>query len=654
MTTAQNVANKAAVGFVAAAMFFSMIAPAAQAQSSTTDLQKTIADLTAQLAALKGGSTTTTTTTTTTSGVCPYTWTRDLKTGSNGADVMKLQQFLNSDADTRVAATGAGSAGMETMVYGPATAAAVSKMQMKYRAEILTPAGLVNPTGFFGPSSRAVANSKCVAAPASTGTTTTTTGTTPSTPTDLSGEASLDKFEVDSASDDTVEEGDEEAEIGVFTVKFNDGDAEISRLDVALTKSVGDAWDAFDSVQLSVDGKVVAEVDASSKDDYLGDEDDGIIRFANLKLVAEEDEELEITVSASMQDNLDSAELGTWTIGADSMRFFDADGVATTEDGTTVTSDTDTFTIEVAGADDEILVKASSNDPKATTIPVKSNKASDMFDVFAFDIDTDDSTNDIDINEVVLTVSLSTSTYNNIVDDAELTIDGEVIDDVTVTNGASSTATLTFNVDGDVVINAGDRVEAMLALKFKSLSSTFEGTTFSAAVASGKVTGEGAEDEVSTGASTGETHTLRTQGIKGVAKSKTSTVTTADGATNDYATYNVVVEVTAFEQDVYISKNVSTALSYTLENGSTGVAFTATSSPVMSSNAKTSGNYYLIADGETKTVTLEVTYLPGVAGASAQLQLLGINFAETGVTPNQTWSAVPAEDYQTDPKTIVN
>ena len=628
MTKTTTVASKAFVAIVAAAMVFSLVAPAAKA-ATAEELQAQIAALMAQITALSGG-----TTAAPAAGAC-VAITAPLTMGSTGANVTALQNALiKAGQSIPAGATG---------LFGAQTRAALAAYQ--------TANGIAPAVGYYGPVTAAKMAAMC------TPTTPTTPGTTPTTPgtsTTLKGEASLDKFEVDSASDDTVEEGDEEAEIGVFTVKFNDGDAEISRLDIALTKSVGDAWDAFDSVQLMVDGKVVAEADASSKDDYLGDEDNGIIRFSDLKLVAMEDEELEITVSATMQDNLDANEKGTWTIGATSMRFFDADGVATTEDGTDVTGDTDTFTIDVAGADDEILVKASSNDPDATTLPIKSNKTSDMFDVFAFDIDTDDSTNDIDLDEVVITVTVSSSSYNNIVDDAELTIDGTVIDDVTITNGTGTTATLTFNVDNDVTINAGDRVEAMLALKFKSLAPALEGTTVTAAVASNKVTGTGAEDEVSTGAASGEVHTLRTQGIKGVAKSTNATVTTADGPTNDYATFTVVVDVTAFEQDVYISKNVATAISYVLENGATGATIVATGTPIMSSSAKTSGAYYLIADGETKTVTLEVTYLPGVAGVSGQLQLTGLNFAETASAPNQTWAAVPQEDYQTDPKTIVN
>jgi peptidoglycan hydrolase-like protein with peptidoglycan-binding domain len=196
MTIAKDFASKAGIAFVALAMIFTMSVPASNAQTQTPeDLQKMIDTLMAQIEALKGG-----TASATASG---YTWTRDLKTGATGADVMELQKFLNSNEDTRVAATGVGSAGMETSYFGPATAAAVSKFQMKYRADILSPAGLVNPTGFFGPSTRAKANAL--------NTVTTPTpdededGSTDEDEEDedttLSGEASLDTFEIEDASD---------------------------------------------------------------------------------------------------------------------------------------------------------------------------------------------------------------------------------------------------------------------------------------------------------------------------------------------------------------------------------------------------------------------------------------------------------------------
>lgn len=77
------------------------------------------------------------------------TWSRSLKQGSKGADVKDLQMFLNMCADSKVANSGAGSPGMETTTFGPATKAAVIKWQM---ARGVTPA-----SGLFGPLSRAKA-----------------------------------------------------------------------------------------------------------------------------------------------------------------------------------------------------------------------------------------------------------------------------------------------------------------------------------------------------------------------------------------------------------------------------------------------------------------------------------------------------------------
>ncbi|MCK9344709.1 MAG: IPT/TIG domain-containing protein [Candidatus Pacebacteria bacterium] len=81
-------------------------------------------------------------------------FTRTLFVGTHGEDVRALQKFLNSDAQTRVAETGAGSLGNETDYFGSATKRALIKFQEKYRNEVLIPVGLTSGTGVFGPKTR--------------------------------------------------------------------------------------------------------------------------------------------------------------------------------------------------------------------------------------------------------------------------------------------------------------------------------------------------------------------------------------------------------------------------------------------------------------------------------------------------------------------
>jgi hypothetical protein len=95
---------------------------------------------------------------------CSYVFSKTLKKGSTGAEVMNLQKVLNMNAATTIAASGSGSAGNETMTFGSATHAAVVKFQA---------ANGVTPTsGLVGPLTRNKLNAMC------TGTGTTTTGTT--------------------------------------------------------------------------------------------------------------------------------------------------------------------------------------------------------------------------------------------------------------------------------------------------------------------------------------------------------------------------------------------------------------------------------------------------------------------------------------------
>ena len=239
---------------------------------------------------------------------------------------------------------------------------------------------------------------------------------------DLQGEASLNDLTIDSASDDELEEGAEDAEVAEVTVEFEDGDASISRLDVTLD-GVTDVWDVLDTVSLWVDGEMVDEMDASDEDEYLDTTGTaGTLRFSGLDIVAMEDEEVEITVAVTLQGSIDTADQGTYEVQVDAIRFFDADGVATTEDNAADfdLADSVNFTVTEAGADDELIVKTSASDPSGTTLQVEDDSKSDWYNVLTFDLDTDDSVNDIELTTVVLTVytPFATSTYGSVVDDA--------------------------------------------------------------------------------------------------------------------------------------------------------------------------------------------------------------------------------------------
>jgi hypothetical protein len=570
MTSTKDITAKFAVAAVAVAMIFSAFAPAAQAQT-TEDLQQMINDLLAQVAELQAGLGGDVSAPAGAAGVCPYTWTRDLTNGSEGADVMKLQEFLNSYPDLRVSATGAGSMGMETMYYGPATAAAVSKMQVMFRAEVLTPNGLVNPTGYFGASSRAKANDLCIA-DTTTGEEEGEEGTEEeeddSSDMTLGGEASLDTFEISEGDDaDEVQEGDEDVVVAELAIEFNDGDASISRIDfqfdvdtVSNPNADNDVFDNLDEVSLWVDGDKVASMDASDEDDYL-DEDDGTIRFSNLDIFAGEDDEITIMVAVSMQNNIDgltASDEVEITVSANAMRFFDADGVATTETSQGDLGDlvgggspaaTETFTVSEEGSEEELDLASSSNEPDEQTLPLDET-SNEEFAIFAFELDADDSDGDIEINEIMIDIVLSSTTgaIDDVINDFRIEIDGDEFDaDGYV--GTGDTVTLVFDVDGDFTVEAGETAEVVLFADFEDMDNTsmYQGVTVIASVAGTDIDAEGVNDITLGGSATvtGEAQTLRSVGISAEFNENDSD-TSVNGNT---LTFEFVVDVTAFGED---------------------------------------------------------------------------------------------------------
>ncbi|MCK9583278.1 MAG: peptidoglycan-binding protein, partial [Endomicrobiales bacterium] len=125
---------------IVALALVAVVAPAVTQATTIDDLLAQIAALQAQLVALQNGS-----------GATPVptgnvacagvTFTRNLTVGATGSDVKCLQVLLNTNGFT-LAATGAGSPGMETSYFGPITLAAVKAFQA---AKGWTPANQVGP-----------------------------------------------------------------------------------------------------------------------------------------------------------------------------------------------------------------------------------------------------------------------------------------------------------------------------------------------------------------------------------------------------------------------------------------------------------------------------------------------------------------------------
>jgi hypothetical protein len=91
-------------------------------------------------------------------GTVGYVFARNLRLGMTGDDVRILQKFLNAHGFA-VSATGPGSAGNETMLFGRGTMGAVTRFQNAHAKEVLAPGGLTSGTGYFGNMTRAYVNS---------------------------------------------------------------------------------------------------------------------------------------------------------------------------------------------------------------------------------------------------------------------------------------------------------------------------------------------------------------------------------------------------------------------------------------------------------------------------------------------------------------
>ncbi len=703
MTSQTYSLTKIAVVFVAVAMvvssLFALSAQRAQAQLSLADLIELFIALDiipadkadearAVLANQQGGSAT---------AACAFTFTRNLSVGDTGTDVMELQKFLNANGFT-VAQSGPGSPGNETTYYGSLTADAVKRFQEAYASDILAPLGLTAGTGYFGASTRAKVNELCAEkeeAPA-------TMPETPSTPDEeeqqpadqgdtaalSGGEASLENFDVLSdPSDEDLQEGDNDAAVMAFEFDVEDGDAAVRRVDVQFQGmanancSQGNQvcedkpWRSFDSVSLWRDGEKIAEEDANSESDWSDQGSDVYrMRFTGLDEVFQEGDTAKFTVAVDVSDSIDNSDLDqTWKVWvpASGVRAMDGAGI---DQYTGSDTQYETFNVESISSNTEMKLSTNSSNPDASTIRVDENNKTDDVTVLVFDVEAQDGA--ITLNDIVIFATTSTSALNTLFSDFTLEIDGKQFSDWRYDEDKNLSTQTSADSDGDTqsawihfplednddefTIAKDDKVTVKLMVDFKKLNANGDTVEFD-------VTGternawdvdDAQGDMLATskrsGTANGEEHALLTEGIFAEIVSTDASVRTISNGTQDVADFEIVFDVTAFDNTFYVASTVANALVYHIErnNVSIGTASTTASSLTSTAPEESTGNWR-VDDGSTETFTFTVTVNPDLTGSyRAVLDQVKYSKSNTGTVNDLSHQVRPVEDFRTNTVTI--
>ncbi len=646
--------KKGAAGGLLALMLMTATPPQRAEAATLAELQAQIQVLLAQLTALQA----TTGNTTGGTDIC-IPFAVDLAVGKSGPEVTRLQSFLIRKG--HVIPAGA------TGYFGGQTQSALIQFQ---KAEGVTPS-----VGYFGPLTRARVNTLCTVP--STPTTPTTpdngNGNTPQPQPGLQGEASLENYEASNGDDTNLEEGQKNASVMDIEFDVEDGDARINRIDLAFrpgnTNNEMDPWDTFAEVSVYNGNDRIGRIDASDEDNWEEDapaNGEYRLRMSNISWVVEEDDTVELSVRVSVQKNVRGAEDGeSWTIfvPTNGIRGLDADraNVFTGDSADSITID-----IDEAGSDDELIVKRSDEDPDATTLQLEDDARSGWTKVFAFDLDTDNSTNDIEIRKIPVELTVSSGTVATFMRDVRLVIDGKTYTKKTITDGATNNILFDFK-SGEFVIDGGDRVTVEVEVEFKQLSASNEGATIVGSVDTAGIVAEGADDLEGgqlSGSATGETHTMRTSGAV-IGSGNTTAVykaNTDSTLSDDEGMYTIKFNVTAFNSDLYIPQSVdrgtvlgTAGVNFLVEDSSAGSIETASGTvvAVLDSEARIENGYFKVSEGQTKSFTLMVEYDPE-AKSFYKVQLYSLNWNTSPAAPTTQQRVLPEGNYETSVLSISN
>lgn len=564
-------------------------------------------------------------------GVCPVL-TRSLSQGATGEDVRQLQRFLNANAATRVAVSGAGSAGLETTYFGPATHAAVVRFQA---------ANGVSPIGVVGPATRAAVAAVCG-------------GTQPSpspspSPSPRGSEGQLKSFSTIGADvENEVREGEDRVNVLGIEFDANDSDMTINRVDVEFEKVGGSGSNRLEryisSVSLWLDGKRLASQNVSRSNE---DDDVYKFRFTGLNAVVEEGKEGRLYVAVDALNNIDSTDQDTqWSVSIPSsgIRATDTLGISDTYAGQDL-SENFSFGEQTVGT---LRLSAGRDNPDDDIVTVDEDRRTD--DVLLVEFELRARNQDIEIEDLPVSLGIggNAAHVGEIVRSVTLMRGNREIKTKSVPSNAGTYEVITFD-NINLTIDEGDTETFRVIADIQERRGEFhEGDTLTASTTA-SLSGWDVEDARGesvdpTGSVTGGTLSFFTTGMQARVLS-TSAVrtngTVAGGA--DSVDFIIRFSVTALgDEDIYIDGDVvqgvlnpttaTAGLSWaTTTDSSTGFGeYTAILTPdngYRSSDTNVAGDKRLLVEsGQTRNFTFRVTVPAHDDNVSVGVRLTGIKW----------------------------
>ena len=603
------------------------------------------------------------------SGSVSCSVTTDLTIGSKGAEVTCLQSALISMGYSIPAGA--------TGYFGSQTQAAVAAWQ--------TAKGVMPAAGYFGPKSRAAWS---MTSGGGVFTPTPTTPTTPTTPaTGLEGGAGSieDADFVSGLNNEEVGQGEEDVEVAGLEIEADGSDIELAAVtlnfDYADTGGDTDLDDYADEVSVWFDGEEVARLDA---DEFTDDDNFQKTVSLDAGAIITEGDTGELVVAVSGVKNLDSTNEGEkWNVSFVSVRFRDAQNAVITEstvgdigetdDDTTTDADEREFSFESFASAADIELKVSNGDDDindARSIAVDDSDDTDNIEILSFFVEAEGDS-DLTIDDLSVDFTSVGAGVGEIINAAEIVVDGDVLDSQSISSTTATTRTVTFD-NLDWVLEAGDKVEVIVRVDANDLDGGFTaGDTLMADVNPTDAAWDVEDEEGDTvgntdktGSATSEAHSFFADGLqikKGGNDLTNTKDTNGDTAGGEQGLYTINFDVTAFGNTIYIPTGATIATSsvtggsgiaYAIENSSgeqvalndSGLAST---TAAVSSSAPKSGSYFRVDEGKTETFTLSVTLTP-LADGYFRGQLYGVNFKVGSATTADTLQqATPETDFET-------